>query len=84
MRHPDGTLKTTPREISEVFRDFYKTLYNHTPNNGEVVERETDHILRFSTDLGLPRLSQEARDQLAAEITEEEIERAITGLKGNK
>ncbi|CAH2315092.1 Hypothetical predicted protein, partial [Pelobates cultripes] len=32
IKHPDGTTKSRPDEIAKVFEDFYKKLYNHTPD----------------------------------------------------
>ncbi|CAH2281731.1 Hypothetical predicted protein [Pelobates cultripes] len=76
-----GHTKTAPTEIAEVFTDFFKTLYNHSPgdNNDNITYREAIHT--YLTKLQLPKLSPTTQTVLGAEITADEIDQAITRLK---
>ncbi|CAH2272696.1 Hypothetical predicted protein, partial [Pelobates cultripes] len=76
-----GTIKSKPIDVAEVFEDFYKRLYNHTPDGNIHNRQEMDDILKYLHDLGMTKLNREAIRDLPAEITEDEVDRAISGLK---
>ncbi|CAH2222094.1 Hypothetical predicted protein, partial [Pelobates cultripes] len=59
IRHPDNLVKTMPKDIADVFTDYYKSLYNHSPNSETMTMRDEDATGNFLKDLGLPKLPQE-------------------------
>ncbi|CAH2284481.1 Hypothetical predicted protein, partial [Pelobates cultripes] len=84
IKHPDGTTKSKPTEIATVFEEFYEQLYNHTPDGNSQHGQEEKHILNYLDGLSMTKLNGEVASSLAAEISEDEVDRAISSLKGNK
>ncbi|CAH2330064.1 Hypothetical predicted protein, partial [Pelobates cultripes] len=84
IKHPDGTKRTRPVETAEIFKDFYKRLYNHTPDGSPHRELEEEYILQYLDKLGMARLNGEAAHTLVADILEDKVDKAISSLKGNK
>lgn len=79
IRDPQtNDLITDPGGIERVFRDYYQNLY--TPP----AMADKKDIRNFLDGLDLPSIGEEQNDLLTAEITEEEMERAISRMKGNK
>ncbi|CAH2301202.1 Hypothetical predicted protein [Pelobates cultripes] len=54
------------------------------PDHNALDEQEEEHILKYLDGLGMTRLNGEAISKLAADINEEEVDRALPSLKGNK
>lgn len=79
IRNPDsGAIEHRQGKIQQCFEKFYQTLYSqqHIDNSS--------HIDTFLAALDLPTISAEENQQLAAAITTDEINAAISRLKANK
>ncbi|CAH2292963.1 Hypothetical predicted protein [Pelobates cultripes] len=79
-----GHTKTAPAEIATVFTDFYKTLYNHFPQDNNNTPDLLEALHTHLNKLNLTKLHPTAKTTLGNEITADEIGRAITRLKGHK
>ena len=69
---------TSSKDISEVFKKFYKDLYTST------CAPDTEEVETFFAGLNLPCISNEQKEQLDAPITEEEIRTTILAMKTGK
>ena len=70
---------TQPKEISEAFATYYKTLYKE-----EHIPGKTEKIESFLNSINLTKLTTEEADRITSPITEEEIKDSIRNLKNNK
>ncbi|CAH2245774.1 adhesion G- coupled receptor F3 [Pelobates cultripes] len=84
IKAPDGKQKTTPTDIAQIFTTFFKTLYNHSPQDNASAADTPQNITEFLTYLKLLKLHTAAITDLAAPITKDEINAAISSLKSNK
>lgn len=79
MRTPNGSKVSLPNQISQVFRDYYETLYNlPTPSNTSSIMEE------YITSAQMPTLTSEDKADLDTPITAEELELAISSTKPGK
>lgn len=70
---------TLPTQISQVFQDFYASLYNLPSTSSSQIQ-----IDEYIISSQLPSLSPEIREELNAPITLEEVEHAISSAKPGK
>ena len=70
-----GLFEDKTRDIQKCFEDFYTSLY---------AQQEVDNDGEFWGTLNLPGVTEEQSKSLIAEITDEEINRAISNLKVGK
>lgn len=79
IRNPETQqLLYDPEEILNVFEDYYKKLYSKPPSADE------DTIRHFLDTLDLPSIGEMQNNILTTDITQEEIQAAISRLKTNK
>jgi hypothetical protein len=78
IRDPQtNDLLTEPDEIERVFREYYQNLYT------QPAAADEQDMENFLDRLDLPSIGEEQNTLLTADITEEEMERAISRLKNN-
>ena len=77
IRNEKGEVTTDTAEIQSILRDYYKKLY---ANKMENLEEKDKFLERYN----LPRLNQEAIENMNRPITSKEIETVIKGLPTNK
>lgn len=73
-----NSLTHNPEEIENIFKTFYENLYTQPPSASEEEKRN------FLQHLDLPSIGTNQNDTLTAEISKEEIIKAINTLKNNK
>lgn len=73
-----GALTNKPTEINDVFREFYQELYSSQSSV------DSSDITKFLRSLGLPKISEEARENLNLDITLEEVLTAIKSFPNGK
>lgn len=74
----DGVLVTSPKEINEVFRQFYEKLYT-----SEGMPSESS-LRNFFLNITLPKLSAEQADILDKPVSQDEVRKAIQSMKTGK
>ncbi|CAH2274662.1 Hypothetical predicted protein [Pelobates cultripes] len=84
IKVPDGTIRTSPNDIAQVFMAFYKTLYNHSPTYGTSNDTQFPKINKFLSNYTLPKLYTKAIEALGAPISQEDINLTISALKRGK
>ncbi|CAH2300624.1 Hypothetical predicted protein, partial [Pelobates cultripes] len=72
-----------PTEISNVFTDYYSSLYNFKDQTGTSPPK-TEAILQYLRKLPILSLTAEHIASLSAPITEEEVKECIRGLPKGK
>ena len=77
IRNEKGEVTTDTAEVQTIMRDYYKQLYANKMDNLE----EMDKFLEMHN---LPRLNQEAIENMNRPITSTEIETVIKNLPTNK
>lgn len=65
-------------EIQKFFEAYYKHLYAQPKASNET------QMDQFLENLNLPRITEEQNEALTAEITDEEINKAVSNLKASK
>ena len=79
IRDPDTkTLVFKREEIQTAFQKYYNQLYTQPQLEGE------QNIKQFLDSLNLPTLIEDQNNKLTADITVEELDKAISKLKSNK
>lgn len=79
IRDPDSKILVyKTKEIQMAFQNYYKKLYTQPQLEDE------QQIGQFLESLNLPSLSDDQNKELMAEITQEELNHAISKLKANK
>lgn len=73
-----GTLSSDPLEINRTFANFFQTLYTSETTG------DTSHQTTFLDDIQFPSVSDEARKQLEASLSVEEVLKAISIMKNGK
>lgn len=73
-----GTLTNKPTEINNVFREFYQELYSSQSSVDSL------DITNFLRSLGLPKISEDAKENLNSDITLEEVSTAIRSFPNGK
>ena len=73
-----GAIETSQEKIKESFNTFYKNLYSQPQTNTE------SQVDSFLASLDLPTVNENQNKELIASITQEELEAAISRLKGGK
>lgn len=71
-------IKTKLQEIHEAFEIFYKSLYSKVPGGS------ANDIDRLLNSLDLPSMTEEQNERMTADISQEELKKAIGRLKSNK
>uniref|UniRef100_A0A3Q3G8L9 Reverse transcriptase domain-containing protein n=1 Tax=Kryptolebias marmoratus TaxID=37003 RepID=A0A3Q3G8L9_KRYMA len=74
-----GSCSTNPEKINAIFFDFYKNLYQSEQCDNSQSSMET-----FFSKIKLPILPEDKKNDLNAEISEVDVERAIRSLQGGK
>ena len=77
VQNDGGDLKTDDMDINTICATFYQSLYKSDNPN-------TQDIGSFLSTVNCPTLSQEEEDRIGADITLEEVKRAIQDLQGGK
>lgn len=85
LKHPAGQITHLPKEMNDLFRSFYDSLYNLPPcpptSFSDVhLSRIADYIAQTT----LPTIHLETVQDLEQPFTEEELSTAISSLKKNK
>ncbi|XP_069468238.1 vomeronasal type-2 receptor 116-like [Ambystoma mexicanum] len=75
VRDSKGTLGCDTPHISEAFRQYYESLYASKYDGGDA------QIEEFLGSIQIPSLSREMAEGLEGRVTEEEVEKAISGMK---
>uniref|UniRef100_H3AK97 Endonuclease/exonuclease/phosphatase domain-containing protein n=1 Tax=Latimeria chalumnae TaxID=7897 RepID=H3AK97_LATCH len=75
IKNEQGDYKVQNRDINEAFKCFYSNLYT-----SEAVS-DNSKISNYLANINLPRLDQTDRDMLDAPISDQEISKAICGIK---
>lgn len=65
-------------DIAEAFASYYETVYSPVCNR---TEKDCEEFLH---DFALPTLTQEQTDQLEADLSEEELRKALNSLQSGK
>lgn len=73
-----GTLSSDPLEINRTFANFFQTLYTSEATG------DTSHQTNFLDDIQFPSFSDEARKQLEASLSVQEVLKAISIMKNGK
>ena len=80
-----GKRKYISREIAEVFREYYVSLYNLPTNlSTEQMAQKRQLVREYISSSGLPSISEDAAELINAPISSEEYMRAIKMLKPHK
>jgi hypothetical protein len=77
IRNAKGEIKTNTREILEIVRDYFESLYSNKFENLEEMDR-------FLETCNHPKLNQDDINHLNRSITEKEIEVEVKSLPKNK
>jgi hypothetical protein len=77
IRNAKGEITTNPREIQEIIRDHFESMYSNKLENLEEVDR-------FLETYNHPKPNQGDINHLNRSITQKEIEAAIKDLPKNK
>ena len=77
IRNENGEVTTDTAEIQRIMRDYYKQIYANKMDNLEEMDK-------FLEKHYLPRLNQEAIENINRPITSTEIETVIKNLPTNK
>lgn len=77
IRNDRGELKTDDMDINAIFATFYQSLYKSDNPN-------TKDISSFLSNVNCPTLSREEQGQIGADITLEEVKKAMQDLQGGK
>lgn len=71
-------LNYKPKEIENIFREYYKELYTESPASNQ------EDIKTFLDSLDMPSIGTKQNEQVTAKITIDEIRKIIGKLKSNK
>ena len=77
IRNQKGTLETHPEGIAEVFRSFYKTLYQ----SEKPLEQNIEQYMRYCN---MTKITEEHKQIMEQPITKLEVQKVIQKLKNGK
>ncbi|CAH2274274.1 Hypothetical predicted protein, partial [Pelobates cultripes] len=77
----DGTIKNSQKEITQIFTDYYQSLYNQATDNDTRTPVTRERIRAYLLGINLPKLQNKAVRSLEAPIMQDKIEELTPQLK---
>lgn len=77
IRDGKGIVQQSPERINKILKEYYASLYSKD-------QLDADSAVTFLEALNLPQITNEQQDLLNAQITRQEVEKAIAALPNAK